>query len=201
MKTRIVIFATILGALANGVVHADPTLALTPASAIQGEPGQTVGWGFTIDNDTGYYLLVDSSNFCGIGGDPFFTDCTTTYDPPTEYGPAYGVYDDYIATNLTDIAPLSTLSVSFDPVAQTGVGAYVIDPAAPVGSVDQGNIFVSYMEFSGDPLAGGTQVSGDIEISASASVDVVPEPAVFSLTGFGVLLVAWAIRRSTRRSR
>ena len=190
--------ATILGVLACCVVHADPTLMLIPSPDIAGAPGETIGWGYSITNDTTFYLLVDSSNFCGVGGDPAFTDCTTPYDPPFEFGPSYGTYQDYIASNLTIIAPLSTASESFDSTLMTGVGAYMIDPAAPMGAIDIGNVFVSYQEFNGDPLSGGTQASGDIEMSSPASVMVVPEPVTLALTGWGLLALGWARRRSRK---
>jgi len=176
--------------------HADPILALIPASGlVTAEPGQTIGWGFSITNDTPYYLLIDSSNFCGVGGDPFFTDCTDPYNPPTAYGPALGTYSDLIATNATVVSPFSTFTQDFDLTNQVGVGEYTVDPSAPLYSVDTGNIYVSYMEFQGNPFLSGTQVSGDIEFFAPAQVEVVPEPAAWALTALPLLLLIWRVRR------
>ena len=194
-------------ALAGGcLTWATPTLTLTPDFDVHGDPGDTVGWGYTIVNDTGFYLLFDSSNFCGLDpnnppftADPAFADCNDPYNPPTAFGPQYGTYQDYIANNITLIAPNSTSSQSFDAGLMQGVGAYIIDPSAPSPAMDIGAVWVSYMEYNGNPFLGGTQVSGDIEMFANAQVDVVPEPATLGLAGGALLLLAALRRRVTRK--
>ncbi len=82
----------------------------------------------------------------------------------------------------------------------TGIGQYTIDAAEAPGSVDSGNIFVTYTEYDGDPFNGGTDVSGDIEVSTAASVTatgaiVTPEPATAGLLGF-LLLAMLALPRA-----
>jgi hypothetical protein len=178
MFMRIAQVAGLLAAMAGWNAYAAPTLTLIPPSGtIHGSPGATVGWGFTISNDTGFYLLFDSSNFCGPGGDPFFTDCSTPYNGLTQFGPSQGTYTDYIATNTTIIPPHSTVTQPFNSAAMQGVGAYMISAGAPMGATDLGKIFVSYQQFAGNPLTGGIQQSGDIEISAVAQVVVSPPDA------------------------
>lgn len=174
--------------------YGSPMIMLVPSGNVTGAAGTTVGWGFQIVNDTGFFLAVDSSNFCGVGGDPFFTDCTTPYNPPVQFGPSFGTYIDFIAANGTVIAPNTTLTVNFNAGTQMGVGAYQINPGTPLGSVDTGNVFVSYQEFSGGPPGTGTQVSGDIEISAAATVTVgavptVPEPTTLGLAGMALIAI------------
>jgi hypothetical protein len=168
------------------------TITTIPAGgAVTGSPGQTVGWGFTITNSTPYYLLFDASYFCEPGQDPASTTCTQSL----------GTYQDYIANNGTEIAPMSMLTESFNANTMTGFGAYNISPTALVGATDSGNLVATYMEYQGDPFNGGTQVSGDIELSAPASVTVVaatPEPPsgiLITLGGLGALLCRTRFRR------
>ncbi|SPE39069.1 hypothetical protein SBA3_3020017 [Candidatus Sulfopaludibacter sp. SbA3] len=105
----------------------------------------------------------------------------------------------YIANNSTLILPNSSLSQSFDPNLQTGVGAYLVDLNAPLFAVDTGNLFVSFQEFQGSPLdLGSIQVSGDIEISAAAQLEVIPEPAAMPLTALALACLAYAGMRRRR---
>jgi len=191
-----------LAALTGCCAYADPdvTLTLIPITgAVQGAPGDTVGWGYTLTNNSGFYLLVDQSNFCGVGGDPAINDCTTPYNPPTEYGPSYGTYADYIGSEGLDIAPGGSAMQNFDSTAMTGVGAYMIDPGAPGGAIDFGNIFVVYDEYMGDPFNGGTFVD-ESESFATAQVMIAPEPSTFGLAA-GSLLAFTALRLRRRRAR
>ena len=169
-----------------------------PPGPIGGEAGTTIGWGFSITNDTGFYLLVDSSQFCQIGQDPNFTTCTQTQ----------GTYNDLIASDLTVINPNSTLTQSYDLSAPSGLGSYTINAGAPLFAIDTGVIVLTYIEFSGNPLTTGTPVSGDIELglndlpnggsSGAAQVEVTPEPGSFVLLGLGLAGSAM-IRRARHR--
>lgn len=194
--------------------YADPILTIMGNSVVSGAPGSIVGWGYQIVNDTGFFLFVDDSAFCGPGGDPQLTGgCTAPYDGVTNFGPSFGIYMDFIANNLTVIGPNSTASQGFDLAGQAGIGQYAINPGTPLGSTDPANpatqtsnLFVTYQEYIGDPLAGGIQVSGDIEMSAPVEVQVplTPEPGTWILMA-GTLLMfgAWqaARSRSTRIAR
>lgn len=174
MKTRIARAIIVFIAFLVGTAYAQVTFTLIPPSGeVEGAPGQTVGWGFTLMNNTPNYVIVDSSNYCGVGGNPIFTDCTTPYNPPTQFGPSYGTYTDYIASNTTVLAPGQTLTEDFDATTMTGVGAYMIYPTAPVGAMDTGNIFISYYTCSTNPFTVGcASSSGDMFLSAPASVTV-----------------------------
>jgi hypothetical protein len=78
------------------------------------------------------------------------------------------------------------------------VGEYKINLGTPIGSVDTGTIFITFDEYSGDPFDGGDYAGSD-QISATASVTVVPtpEPATFLLVG-GALLALAGLRRSQK---
>jgi hypothetical protein len=196
MSGRIAILLFLLIAVGCLAGNAEMVMITTdpPGGAVSGSPGQTVGYGFTITNSTPYYLLFDASYFCEPGQDPEFTTCTQSL----------GTYQDYIAANFTEVAPMSSLSESFNANTMTGFGAYNISPTAMVGATDSGNLIATYMEYQGDPLNGGTPVPpGDIELSAPASVTVIPvsttpEPSSWTLAmlgGLGALLHRTRLRR------
>jgi hypothetical protein len=198
-------------AVCCAAAHATPSFTVTPpGGAVSGSPGNVVGWGFTIINDTNFFLIIDGSAFCGPGGDPQFTDCTKTYNGLTQFGPALGTYTDFIAnyfsSHYTVVSPNTSYSQAFNPSLGTGVGEYFINPGAIPGSHDPGNLgqfsnlFISYVEFLGSPYHGGQAASGDIELHANVSVTVgsapVPEPATMGITGAALLLLgALRLRR------
>ncbi|HEV2688040.1 MAG TPA: PEP-CTERM sorting domain-containing protein, partial [Bryobacteraceae bacterium] len=85
----------------------------------------------------------------------------------------------------------------------TGVGQYMINLSATIGSLDTGNIFVTFDEYNGNPFDQdnpGTFVGSD-ETSAAASVLVtgVPEPSTFLLAGGALLALAGLRRRNAYR--
>jgi hypothetical protein len=173
MDKRIATAAMVLTALLCGDAYSQVTFTLIPPTgAVQGAPTQTVGWGFVIANNTPNYLVVDASDFCGLGGNPLFTDCSTPYNPPFQFGPSLGTYTDFIATNFTIIPPNSTVTQNFDAAAMMGVGAYMISPTAPPGATDPGNVFISFFTCSGNPLVDCGTASGDMQLFAPASVKV-----------------------------
>jgi len=196
----IVLFAMALGWQA----YADPVLTLTPGDDISGAPGSTIGWGYQIDNDTGFYLLPSGSFFCEPGEDPLFTTCAPNLGAST--------YTDYITINafLTPASiPPGDSSASFDSVTQTGFGAYNIDPAASPGSQDTGFLVLEYTEWNFDPLvdssaiqentSGGEQSNGVFELTSDqVTVTVTPEPAAAGL--FVCVLAGFAIVTLRRRA-
>lgn len=185
MIRRIAQLASVLVVLSCWCAHGAPqvTLTLIPSNGtVLGAPGQTVGWGFTINNDTPNYLLFTNSFFCQPGQDPHFTTCTTTLGGPNHY-------QDYIATNFTLIAPFTTVTVPFNLATQTGFGAYAIPSNAAVHASDSGSLVATYDSFDGIPGQCGTnQVGFDDELSAPASVVVSPPDAY--LVGYAANLTA-----------
>ena len=193
------LLATCLAAFGDSV-----TLTLDPVGGtVSGSPGDTVGWGYTLDNNTSDYLLVSSSSFCEAGQDPLFTTCSPALGAST--------YTDFTSSNFILIAPGNSASATFDASTLSGVGAYAIDPLVTSGS-DSGFITVIYDLFDADPTAGGNQIPQDNglldwEVSASAEVEVtggtspVPEPATAGLVVAGLLFFAAAYRQRISGSR
>jgi hypothetical protein len=153
--------------------HANTILTVTP-STISGAPGSTVGWGFTIFNDTNY-LVVSSAAF-------------TPASP-------LGTFTDFIAQfNFIVVGPApeaTSVSHAFNLNALTGIGSYAISSAAPSGSVIAGQIVLSYDLFSRSPndpnfdpntdtVSTGNPLSGAAQVNVGSTV---PEPASFGLVG------------------
>ena len=186
--------AAVLGLFVSALMaRADVTFNLIPADgSISGLPGDTIGWGYSVDNATANYLLVANTYFCEPGEDPMFTSCTQTL----------GSYMDYLAmsfqSNMTVIAPGETLSAFFDAGTMSGIGAYLIDAGALPGQVDIGSVVLVYDAFDANPYAGSAdQIGGDMELAADASVHVgplaaVPEPGSLLLTILAVLGLSFA---------
>jgi hypothetical protein len=175
----------LLSALFCAGAAAAPIFELIPAGgAIVGLPGDVVGWGFTLTNDTDY-VVVTSSDF--VPASPL------------------GTYTDFIGPNFIVVGPppeSTVVSQPFDAVALTGVGSFAISPAAMPGDMAIGEIQLTYDLFSRSPNdpnfnpATDTISVGNL-LSQPASVTVViPEPASWLLTGAaGAVLALWRKRR------
>jgi hypothetical protein len=168
-------------------LRAGSVLDLLPSGDLSGAPGEVLGWGFSISND---------ANYIEISG-AFF--CTGVVNYPSSCGsPLLGAFADYIS-NFNDIivgnptgTDPATVSQLFNITAQTGIGSFTIDPGAGIGT-DSGEIVLSYFVWDLDPNDddaikldnGGVQY-----MWATASVDVVPEPATAGMLGGALLIMA-----------
>lgn len=198
--TLFALFAMCLAASADSV-----TLTLDPADGtVSGLPGDTVGWGYTLDNNTSDYLLVSNSFFCEAGEDPLYTSCSPSLGASS--------YNDFIASDFTLIAPGGSAVAAFDAGSNSGVGEYNIDPLASPGQSDSGSLTVVYDLFDADPTAGPANEicqNSDVcdwEVSAAAQVNVngpvspVPEPRLPILLGFAVVAVIVYRSEAQRRA-
>ncbi len=169
-------------------MRADVIFTLIPAGgAVTGAPGQTVGWGFTLDNTTDY-LVVTSADFVTVA--------------------PVGTFTDFISPAFLVIGPspeLSSVTQFFSASAFTGVGSYAIDATATVGGLSLGKIQLTYDLYSVspndpafDPTTSGVLISSGNLLEADASVEVVagtsavPEPG--SLVLLGTMLALFGIR-------
>lgn len=169
--------------LSGSVAHADSfTFSLLPAGgAVSGAPGSTVGWGYTITNQSTTNWLALTS----ISADPFL----------------HGTPDASIFS-FPVLAPMATLALTFDPVAGAGLFQLFWDTTAPVGFVNSGTFILSGEFYDADPLAGGIFVALAPDQSALYSVTVTPSAVTPVPEPSSVLLMAsglFALRRRFRR--
>jgi hypothetical protein len=151
------------------------TFSTIPNSGdISGAPGATVGWGYSITNQsTSDWLLATNLN-----ADSF------------AFGTPALLFD------FPEIAPGTTVTELFDPIGMTGLYEDVLNLSAPNGSVDSGNFVLSAQWYDGDPFNGGNFIADAIDSSApymatvNSSTSPVPEPSSFSFLIIGTLLIA-----------
>ncbi len=178
---------------AGSAVASDITLTLIPAADISGPPGSTVGWGYTITNNTSNWLETLSLD---AGS---FTDGTPNliFDFPN-VGPNSSMTEDF--------TPVSTASCSSP---HCGLYEFTWDSTASSSDVNSGAFIVSSEYFSGDPanpasndLGPAPDASASYSVSVSSSTAVTPEPATLllvltGLCGLGVWDRRW-LSRCTR---
>jgi hypothetical protein len=177
-------------------ISASPVLTLTPSGDVSGTPGSTVGWGFTITNDANY-MEITSSQYC-VNPVNFPVVCNPS---------ALGMYNDFIGPNGTIVGPPGgtdpdTVSQSFDPIAMTGVGNFVINALDLVNSGDTGQIVLTYELYNldpNDPNAVPLDNGQEQVLSANASVTVtgssVPEPGTAGLMAAALAGLAVGLRK------
>lgn len=150
-----------------------------PSGALNGAPGETVGWGFTLTNDSNYYLVVTGADFL-------------------HQSPTLGSFTDLVGPQYLVLEPDNTLTQAFDASMQQGIGQFVLNLDAPVNSLISGQISLSYDLFSTDPTLDNFDsirdtISTGNTVAAPASV-AVPEPATALLMVAGVPVFT-ALRR------
>jgi hypothetical protein len=164
------------------------TFATTPTDGdVTGLPGETVGWGYTITNDSSTDWLVLTDLVAGdfLNGTP-----------------------DAFLFDFPVLAPGGTVTEAFNPISDTGLYSLQWNSDAPIGFTDAGNFIASAEFYSGDPLSGGSFVADASDLSAPYSAIVgsggatVPEPSSFYLVVSGMLSMALAsvYRRRSRRT-
>lgn len=186
-KSRALAALAIFALLAFGVTALadDVTLTLVPAADLSGPPGSTVGWGYTITNNTSNWLealSLDAGSF--TNGTP-----NLIFDFPT-VAPDSSVTEDFSA--------VTTVSCSSPPC---GLYEFTWDNDAPAGTVNSGTFTLSSEYFSGDPanpastdLGPAPDASADYAVTASSSVSSVPEPSPWLLLLTGIPAI-YIVRR------
>ncbi|HXS13871.1 MAG TPA: PEP-CTERM sorting domain-containing protein [Acidobacteriaceae bacterium] len=164
------------------------SLSLNPVSgSISGVPGETVGWGFAINNTTSDFLFVNDSNFTGSG--------------------LVGTYTDFVSGQFIVVGPppeTSSVSEAFSLSSQTGLGSFTIDSASAAGDSEAGDLEVDYSLFSQDPNSpnfdpGSFVGSGTLKEAASvfvsSAVTATPEPSTLVLAFTGLVSAGLFARR------
>lgn len=190
MKRRL-LFSSILLVALSSLASATVVLAIDPpGGSVAGQPGDTIGWGFTTQSDPNLwvtfvtsFLLVESNPFLGT-----YTDFIGSEGGPVNFELAPG------SSNWTQ---------AFDSIAGTGIGSYAIDPAALPGAVDSGTLRVLYETFSADPNTCGAcdAGSGFVDVPFQLAVTATPEPATWLLLVAGIAAIAGCTRFDSIRNK
>ena len=165
----------LVGFLLSFNVYSAPVFQLDPiGGTIYGMPGATIGWGFSLSNNSDYLL---------VSGAEFVPQST------------FGTFTDYIAQyNSVVVGPSPENNIviqPFDSVQHSGIGSFFIDPSTVFGTNISGSIILTYDLFSltpNDPNFNpdiNTISTGNL-LQSSASVIVqssVPIPASIWLFG------------------
>jgi hypothetical protein len=178
MKT---LFALILLSAVHATAAEIYDFSVLPAGGtFQGAPGSTVGWGYSIENESTSFWLVTTAMNSGLfqNGSP-----TLLFDFPA-------------------VAPGATVTVPFNELGATGLEELTWDTSAPAGFSNTGTFTLSAQWWDGDPLGIGSFrfAASDSAIPYTATVVAagVPEPA--TITPIALPLIALGLI-GTRRSR
>lgn len=166
----------IVGVLAALPVKSDTltyAFSTIPSSgAISGPAGSTIGWGYSITNDSTVDWLVTTGLNAGL-----FLNGT----------PDASLFD------FPAIPPGGTATEIFSSTSNTGLYALTWDATAPSGFTNPDVFTISAEWWTGDPVGSGTfvQAATDENSPYSATVSnstVTPEPATFSIVVFAMAL-------------
>jgi len=160
------------------------TFSLLPTSGeISGPAGTPIGWGYSITNDSSVLWLVTVN----LTSSPF-ADGTADASP----------------FDFPILAPDTTATLMFDPIADTGLFALTWDGTAPLGFTNTGVFTLSAQFWSGDPFTTGTFLEDAPDETAAYSATVgpattppptAPEPASALLLATGIAALAFGLRR------
>lgn len=159
------------------------TFSVIPSPGnISGAPGATIGWGYSITNQsTADWLLATNLN-----ADSF----------------AWGMPN--LLFDFPEVAPGATVMEAFDPIGGTGLYEDMLNGSAPLNSMDSGHFVLSAQWYEGDPFNGGNLIADAIDSSAAYTATVTggvssaPEPhSVYLL--LTAVVAAGALRAVQRR--
>jgi hypothetical protein len=167
------------------------SLTLLPGSSIQGNPGDTIGWGYSITNMSADFLLpltLDAGSF------------------PSGFTPL-NIFD------FPEVAPNSTVTLDFSAVVTgtcasppCGIYQVTLGPSIAPGTTVNGFFDVFVELYDGDPFGGGTDLGTGADLTASYSAGSAPltsgtpEPATLGEIGMGLAVIAWKCRKPRIRT-
>jgi hypothetical protein len=188
---RALALACVLAVMAG----AAPILELIPADGqIQGMPGSTVGWGFSITPSSTEWISVTGSFLL------------------FETNPGIGSYEEFIGFKGGPddgvIVPGGAIwHEEFDAASSMGIGSYTIAPFVLLGFRNDATLFVFYERFSGDPrncgscsLGTSEWVTGVGSLVGESSENPIPEPGTLLVSAVALVLLGLQRLRRLRAS-
>jgi hypothetical protein len=147
---------------------------LPTSGAIEGLPGSTIGWGYSLHNESTSLWLVTTGVNTGV-----FAKSTPS-----------------LLFDFPDIAPGQTVTVPFNAASSSGLEEVTWDTSAQAGFTNVGNFILTAEWWTGDPLAGGSFQSSAPNGNQSYSAAVAtPEPATLVLIALPLFAVGLLRRR------
>jgi hypothetical protein len=154
------------------------TFGLLPQSGrIGGAPGTTIGWGYSIENESTDYWLVTTNLATG----------------PFAFGTPQVLFDFPI------LAPGASVTVPFDYDMFAGLFALTWDKSAPAGTIESGTFVLDAEWWTGDPFGDGAPAFAATPANRPYEALVTPEPATTGLMAVALVGgIAAALRRRRR---
>ncbi len=167
MKT---LFVALLLAAVPGMAADIYDFTLLPQNgAIQGVPGSTIGWGYTINNESTSLWLVTTDLSAG----------TFQHATPD------------LLFDFPDLAPGASVTVPYNPNKAAGLYGIVWDANTPMGFVNSGSFSINAEWWNGDPAAGGqfrfAAPDSAQPYAASVASVATPEPGTLVLLSLPLL--------------
>ena len=153
------------------------TFGLIPVDgSIAGIPGSTIGWGYSIENQSSSLWLITS----GLDGGVF------------QHATPNLIFD------FPDVGPGQTITAAFNATTLAGLYELTWDASAPAGFVNSGGFILAAEWWDGAPQNGGSFVSSAPTATQfyTAAVTGVPEPATMGVVAVSLLLLL--VIRTTR---
>lgn len=149
---------------------------LPSSGSVSGVAGATVGWGYTITNDSTADWLVPTN----LGADSFSNGTPMLlFDFPV-------------------VSPSQTVTQSFDSVSLIGLYEFTWDSGASTGDANDGSFVLNAQWWDADPSGGGNYIADATDQSASYSASLVgspvPEPRGFVLFVLGAIIIFLAAK-------
>lgn len=145
------------------------TFSTLPVSGnVSGSAGATVGWGYSITNQSSSDWLVTTN----LTADSFLNGTPT------------------LLFDFPFIAPGQTAAESFNPAASSGLYEVTWDSSAPAGFVNVGNFALSAQWWTGNPIGDGVFIADAPDVNTSYSASVGPATAVPEPPGLVLILSA-----------
>ena len=183
MVRRTVLAAAIAAILLwhPGVADAAPIMTVRPATLISADPGDTVGWGYDLINDS--------------DGDLFITGVSAA-SPASGATIDLGVFDFFNFQFF--VGAHQELHVDYDKSLGVGLVEMTLSPLLAAGTTVTGQVFLDYLL---DLPTGPSDGTFTMDVSAITNTAPVPEPSTLLLLGSGAVGLVARRRRAGRDTR